>query len=87
MSDLYQLRGTEVRAFKVDLMADTPDWFKDAINKGVIYYQGGKYPYFTVEESGYIERASVGDYIVKNDTGHRVVRKDFFERYYEKVPD
>lgn len=85
MTDRYQLRGTEVQAFKVDFAANSPKWLTDAINSGVIYYQGGVHPYYTIDENGYVERANAGDYITKSDSGHRVVRRDFFERYYVKL--
>ena len=86
MADLYQIRGTEVQAWQVDFTQDMPQWMTDAINAGTIYYQGGKNPYLTIEEPGYLERASLYDFITKTDTGHRVVRKEFFNNYYVKVP-
>lgn len=85
MSDLYRLCGTEVRAFKVNFIDTYPHWFKKGIEKGTVYYQGGKYPYYTIEDGSYIERAGEGDYVILNGDSLRVVRKEFFERYYEKL--
>ena len=46
-----------------------PIWLVDAINSGTIYYQGGEFPYYTIETRNGRTIAVIGDWIVRGKGG------------------
>ena len=63
-----------------------PDWLRDAINSGRVYYQGGDDPYYTIETLEGTMRASTDDWILHGVKGEIYPCKpDIFEATYEPV--
>ena len=46
-----------------------PDWLTEAINAGTISYQGGEFPYYTIETVNGPSRAVIGDWIIRGRGG------------------
>lgn len=61
-----------------------PAWFKEAIECGNAYGQGGDKPYYTIKTLEGDMRASIGDYIIKGIKGEIYPCKpDIFEASYD----
>jgi hypothetical protein len=63
-----------------------PQWLKDAIADGRVYYQGGDNPYWTIETLEGPMRANARDWIIQGVKGELYPCKpDIFEELYEPV--
>lgn len=83
---LYRNREVvEAYQFSTDETDVKPQWLKDAIARGVVYYQGGDTPYLTVGTPKGHLRAHVGDWIFKHvDSNHLYMLNDeWFTVTYE----
>ena len=65
-------------------MPFVPSWYADAIDKGLIFYQGGDSPYLTIETLEGAHRANDGDWIIRGVKGELYPCKpDIFALTYE----
>lgn len=63
-----------------------PQWMRDALKSGAVYYQGGPEPYLTVDINGQKQRARLGDYIVRDFQRVFIVMKnEEFEKGFEPI--
>lgn len=63
-----------------------PAWLETAIAAGVVYWQGGDSPYYSVETHHGIAYAKVGDWLMRGVDGEIYpCRDDVFERMYERA--
>lgn len=61
-----------------------PEWMRDAIASGSVYYQGGYDPYYTIKTPEGTIRARVGDWIIRGVAGEIYPMKDeIFKQTYE----
>lgn len=68
------------------MLAREPMWMRVAANNGLIWYQGGDNPHYTIKTLEGEMRASLGDYIIRGIAGEIYPCKpDIFEKIYEEV--
>jgi hypothetical protein len=80
----FRQKATMVDAWRFDAH---PQWLRNAIMDGKIYYQGGDQPYYTIETPEGKERVNPGDWIVCEAAGDiRACPHDTFDSTYERIP-
>ena len=79
----FRKRPVVIDAFRA--LIDKPgQWFKDAVDRGDVWYQGGEHPYFTIKTLEGEMRAERGDIIIRGVAGEIYPCKpDIFEATYE----
>lgn len=69
----FRPRLIEVEAWRVGGREAKPAWLDAAIADGIVYWQGGERPYYTIEpgvEPATKVRAYLGDWIVRATDGN-----------------
>lgn len=65
-----------------------PAWLKQALNAGSVYYQGGTWPYLTIETLEGTMRANLDDWVICGVCGEIYpVKPDIFAATYEAVDE
>jgi len=83
-----RVKPLEYDAWQVSFAEPLPDWVSRLLRNGILYYQGGDNPYFTMRderEYGYI-RAPKWLVMVPGSDHPVVYSEEGFRQYYEPSP-